>query len=427
MTNENENIGETLGVTTNGKRWVKRALWMICLLLVCAAALAGFKRWQSASDAPTLRYRTENARKGDLTVTVTATGQLEPTKTVEVGSEVSGIIDEVLVDYNDRVTAGQVLARINTERLDAQVLQDKAAVATAVAKVEEAKVTVIETEAEYKRILAVRERSNNQLPSQKDVDAARAAYERAKVAVTSANAAETQATATLASSTTNLARAVIKSPVNGIVLARNVQAGQTIAASFNVTTMFEIAEDLSRMKLQVNIDEADVGSVKEGQTVLFTVDAFPGRQFPGRIVQLRYQSTTTNNVVTYPAEISVENKQFLLRPGMTATSLITVNSVEGAVLVPNVALRFTPSAGNGSAQTDDRGFLSKLMPGPPPMNKPLETEDDEAGSRVWIVRGGAPEPVSVTTGITNGKVTEITSGNVEPGAALVVETMRVEK
>ena len=428
MTTENENIGGILGVTTNGKKWRKRVIWLLMLLLACAAALWALNKWQSAPAAPTVRYRTEKATTGDLTVTVTATGQLQPTKTVEVGSEVSGIIDAVLVDYNDRVKAGQVLARINTEKLDAQVLQDKAAVQTAKAKVAEAKVTVLETEAEYNRILAVRQRSNNQLPSQKDVDTAKAAYERAKVAVISANAAETQSTASLTSSETNLARAVIKSPVDGIVLARNVQAGQTIAASFNVTTMFQIAEDLSRMKLQVNIDEADVGSVKEGQSVMFTVDAFPGRQFPGRITQLRYQSTTTNNVVTYLAEISVENKLFLLRPGMTATSLITVKSVKQAVLAPNVALRFTPSAGNGSSQTDGRGFMSKLMPGPPPMNnKPPEAEGDQAGPRVWIMRGQSPAPVPVKTGISNGKLTEITSGNVEPGTALVVEAMRAAK
>lgn len=428
MTTENENIGGILGVTTNGKKWRKRVIWLLMLLLACAAALWAFNKWQSAPAAPTVRYRTEKATTGDLTVTVTATGQLQPTKTVEVGSEVSGIIDAVLVDYNDRVTAGQVLARINTEKLDAQVLQDKAAVQTAKAKVAEAKVTVLETEAEYNRILAVRQRSNNQLPSQKDVDTAKAAYERAKVAVISANAAETQSTASLTSSETNLARAVIKSPVDGIVLARNVQAGQTIAASFNVTTMFQIAEDLSRMKLQVNIDEADVGSVKEGQSVMFTVDAFPGRQFPGRITQLRYQSTTTNNVVTYLAEVSVENKLFLLRPGMTATSLITVKSVKQAVVVPDVALRFTPSVGNGSAQSDGRGFMSRLMPGPPPMNnKPPEAEGDQAGPRVWIMRGQNPVPVPVKTGISNGKLTEITSGNVDPGTALVVEAMRAAK
>ena len=335
-----------------------------------------------------VRYRTENARTGDLTVTVTATGQLQPTRDVSVGSEVSGIIDSVEVNYNDHVKVGQVLARINTEKLDAQVAQDRAILETARAKVSDAKVTVQETEAEYKRIADARERSKGQLPSQHDLDTAKAAYERAKVAVLSAQASVTQSEANLSMDLTNVAKAVIKSPVNGVVLARNVEPGQTIAAQFSVTTMFQLAEDLSKMKLQVNIDEADVGAVKENQMVVFTVDAYPGRKFPGRITQLRYQSTTTNNVVTYLAVISVDNGELLLRPGMTATSIITVKSLKNTLLVPNTALRFVPSQASAGPQGDDRSFMRKLMPGPPPMNKRSPEGEDEStkgAPKVWVL------------------------------------------
>jgi len=262
-------------------------------------------------------------------------------------------------DYNDHVKNGQVLAKINTEKLDAQVLQDKAQLASARASVENAKVTVIETDAEYKRDLDARQRSKYQIVSQHDVDTAKAAYDRAVVAVTTAQASVTQAEANLKIDETNVNFAVIKSPVDGIVLSRSVEPGQTIAASFSVTTLFEIAEDLRKMILQVNIDEADVGKVKIGQRVLFTVDAYPGRQFPGTITTVRYNSTTTNNVVTYLAEIAVNNDELLLRPGMTATATITVQSIPHALLVSNHALRFLPSA------SDINGSSTSFLPAPP--------------------------------------------------------------
>ncbi|WP_321474196.1 efflux RND transporter periplasmic adaptor subunit [uncultured Paludibaculum sp.] len=426
MTTTVVDVQTNLGVTPGKRSWKRMTWWLAILLLLGSGGALLFTRWQASAAEPAVRYRTEEARIGNLTVTVTATGQLQPTRTVDVGSEVSGIIDSVLVNYNDYVKVGQVLAKINTEKLDAQVLQDRASLETARAKVEDAKVTVTETEAEYNRIVAAREKSKGQLPSQHDLDTAKAAYGRAKVAVTSAQAAVTQAEASLAVNLTNVSKAVIKSPVDGIVLARNVEPGQTIAASFSVTTMFQLAEDLTRMKLQVNIDEADIGEVKEGQNVTFTVDAYPGRTFPGKITQLRYQSTTTNNVVTYLAVISVDNRQMLLRPGMTATATITVQSLTNALLAPNVALRFTPASAGAGGQGDQRSFFRKLMPGPPPMPaKTAQTGDDaNAGPRVWVLKGLQPVPVPVKTGVTNGKVTEIRSGAIAPGVPLVVEALK---
>jgi HlyD family secretion protein len=358
-----------------------------------------------------------------LTVTVTATGQLKPTRTVDVGSQVSGIIDQVRVNYNDRVKSGQVLAKIDTQKLDAQVLQDKASLQSARAKVDDAKVTVTETDAEYKRMLDARKRSNLQIISQHDIDTAKAAYDRAVVAVSTAEAAVTQAEANLKIDEANVQFAVIKSPVDGIVLSRNVEPGQTIAASFQVTTMFELAEDLRKMILQVNIDEADVGKVKVGQHALFTVDAYPGRQFPGTITTLRYNSSTSNNVVTYLAEISVDNDQILLRPGMTATATITVQSLNNALLVSNHALRFLPS------NEGEGGRTGSFFPGPPRTNMNANAESTAAlnDPHVWVARDGKPFPIPVTLGATDGKFTQITSGQVTAGMPLIVETLKEGK
>ena len=416
-------LHRTLGIETGLAAWKKRALWIGPIVLLLVVVGIWLTAHRSAAAKATQHFRTEEARMGDLTVTVTATGQLKPTHTVDVGSQVSGITDSVLVDYNDHVKNGQVLAKINTEKLDAQVLQDKAQLASARASVENAKVTVIETEAEYKRDLDARQRSKYQIVSQHDVDTAKAAYDRAVVAVTTAQASVTQAEANLKIDETNVNFAVIKSPVDGIVLSRSVEPGQTIAASFSVTTLFEIAEDLRKMILQVNIDEADVGKVKIGQRVLFTVDAYPGRQFPGTITTVRYNSTTTNNVVTYLAEIAVNNDELLLRPGMTATATITVQSIPHALLVSNHALRFLPTASDTSSSS------TSFLPAPPSTNQDASAESSAAlnNPRVWVVRDGKPSPITVATGSTDGKLTEIRSGQVTPGTPLIVEVLKEGK
>ena len=416
-------LQQTLGIASEKGKWKRRAFWIVPVILLVGGMAIWGVRQKSAASKNAQHFRTEEAKIGDLTVTVTATGQLKPTHTVDVGSQVSGIVDSVLVDYNDHVKNGQVLAKINTEKLDAQVLQDQASLQSARAKVNDAKVTVTETEAEYKRMLDTRQRSKLQIVSQHDVDTAKAAYDRAVVAVTTAEAAVTQAEANLKIDVANVNFAVIKSPVDGIVLSRSVEPGQTIAASFSVTTLFEIAEDLRKMILQVNIDEADVGKVKVGQHVLFTVDAYPGKQFPGIITTVRYNSTTTNNVVTYLAEISVDNDELLLRPGMTATATVTVQSIPHALLVSNHALRFLPS----SSSTE--GGSTSFLPAPPSSNQNANAESSAAlnNPRVWIVRDGKPSPISVTTGATDGKFTEIRSSQVTPGIPLIVELLKEGK
>jgi len=234
-----------------------------------------------------------------------------------------------------------------------------------------------------------------------------------------------QAEATLKIDETNVEKSVIRSPVDGIVLARNVEPGQTIASSFNITTMFQIAEDLRKMRLEVNVDEADMGAVKAGQSVTFTVDAYPGRPFPGRITQVRYQATTSNNVVTYLAVISVDNPQLLLRPGMTATSLITVQALKKALLAPNAALRFTPSTSAGPSSA----FLGRMFGAPQGAKKAAgeETASMRNGPRLWVLRDGRPVAVPVILGATNGTLIEVRSTVIAPGTPLIVGAAEGEK
>jgi HlyD family secretion protein len=370
-------------------------------------------------------YRTEKARRGDLIVTVTATGNLEPTNQVDVGTELSGTVRSVNADYNDTVTLGQVLARLDTLKLEAQNLQYKAAVASAKAKVLQAQATVKEARSNLKRLRKVRELSGNKSPSQCDIDAADAALDRATADEASAKAAVSQAQAVLKANETDLQKAIIRSPINGVVLGRNVEPGQTVAASLQAPVLFTLAEDLSQMELHVDVDEADVGQVREGQAATFTVDAYPDRTFQAQITQVRCGSETTDGVVTYETVLKVDNTDLSLKPGMTATADITVQKVEDVLLIPNAALRFTPPAPAERKTASGGGLLNALLPHP----RRRQSQRRHANTisydeqRVWTLREGQLVPVVVTTGATDGTLTEITAGDVSPGAPFVVDTV----
>jgi HlyD family secretion protein len=428
MTTHSDEIAETLGL--EGRRGLARRLirWGVLLALLLLAGFFVLRGVEKAQTPKPIHYLTENARQADLTVTVTATGTLEPTNEVEVGSEVSGILDTVEVDFNDYVKVGQVLARVNTDMLRAQIQQSEATLQAARASLAEAEVNVRETENELTRLKELQERTSGRLPSQHDMDAAVAARDRAKVSVDSAKAQVSQAEATLDVDQTNLEKSVVKSPIDGVVLNRAVDPGQTIAASFQAPVLFTLAENLKQMELHVAVDEADVGAVKEGQKASFTVDAYPGRSFPGRITEVRYASTTTNGVVTYEAVLSVRNEELLLRPGMTATADIVVHSAIGALVVPNAALRFTPAPETGEAAPQE-GLLSRLMILPPEsQRRQAAPETPRAGeeAKVWRLSGGRPEPVQVKLGLTDGRITEILEGDVRPDTPLVIEAVQEE-
>lgn len=415
-----------LDAGSDGKRRLKR--WLILVFVVFAAIFAVIK-FMGTRNGPAVEYITKPAEKGDLTVTVTATGNLEPINQVVVGSELSGIIASVLVDYNERVTAGQVLAMLDTSKLEAQVVKSRAALASARAKVLETEATIKEAENALDRLKIVRQRSGGKAVSEQDLDAAEATLARATANKAIAEAAVSQALATLDADETDLDKAQIRSPINGVVLVRSVEPGQTVAASLQAPVLFTLAEDLTQMELHVDVDEADVGLVKEGQASTFTVDAYPDRRFPAQIRQVRYGSQIIDGVVTYETLLHVDNADLLLRPGMTATADIIVQKIADAVLVPNVALRFVPPQDEEKMKSETGGtVLSKLFPRP--SRRPAQPKTETRAGReaqVWILQNREPTPVNVTTGVTDGIMTEITAGNISPGIELIVDSRSMKQ
>jgi len=425
--NQADDMEKTLGLDkgSNGRRKLKR--WLVLGLAAAAVIFAGMK-FLGAKNGATMEYTTKPVEKGGLTITVTATGNLEPINQVEVGSELSGIIETVSVDYNERVIAGQTLAVLDTSKLEAQVLKSRASLDSARAKVLETEATIKEAENALERLVTVRQRTGNKAVSEQDLDAAEATLARANAGKAVADAAVAQALATLDADETDLEKAQIRSPINGVVLIRSVEPGQTVAASLQAPVLFTLAESLTQMELHVDVDEADVGQVKEGQAAAFTVDAYSDRRFPAEIKQVRYGSQIVDGVVTYETLLLVDNTDLLLRPGMTATADIVVQEIENALLVPNVALRFVPAETAEAEEAPSGGsVLSKLFPRPRRAEKPKAVEDAGKQARVWALQKGKPTPVDVTTGATDGIMTVITAGDVSPGMELVVDSRSLKK
>lgn len=400
-------------------RRVGRRRWLLLTFAVVAAGTAWYAlQPRRASDGP--HWLTEPAKVGELVVTVSATGNLQPTNQVDVGSELSGIVYEVFVDDNDRVRKGQLLARLDVERLDDAVARSRASLAVAEAQVLQADATVAETSAVLARFRQVAALSGGKVPSQAEIDTAVANVKRAEANAASARAAVGQARAALQTDLTNLERADIISPIDGVVLTRQIEPGQTVAASFQTPVLFTLAEDLAQMELRVDVDEADIGQVHEGQTATFTVDAWPGRRYDAVISRVGYGAQEKDGVISYPTTLAVRNEDLSLRPGMTGTTEITTLTRQDALLVPNAALRFTPEA-PAAAPTPSRGMVGALLPRPPAPARRPQAAPVNGGPRVWVLRNGEPTPVPVTTGATNGRVTEITGGGLEAGAEVITE------
>ncbi|MBN1509126.1 MAG: efflux RND transporter periplasmic adaptor subunit [Sedimentisphaerales bacterium] len=415
-------IAKTLGVADGAGRRRRLKRWLVPLLLI--VALVGFLALRkSPGGSKVVQYKTQEAKRGDLVVRVTATGTLEPTNEVEVGSEISGIVKAVEADYNDEVRVGQVLARIDTSKYEAQETQLKAALESAQARVLQAKATLNETQTKLAQLQRVRELSDGKVPSQTEFDAAQAALERAKADDASAAAAVAQAQATLKATQTDIAKAVIRSPIDGVVLTRQIEPGQTVAAAFQAPVLFTLAEDLTQMELHVDVDEADIGQVGDGQEAEFTVAAYLDRTFKAKIVQTRFGSQTVDGVVTYETVLKVDNTDLALRPGMTATADITVQKVENALLVPNAALRFSPPM-QGQKRAS-RGLVGMMLPGPPRFNAPQEAvvDTNKRQQTLWVLKDGLPTAVPVTIGVSDGAMTEVVSGDIQPGTPVVVDTM----
>jgi len=391
-------------------RWIIAGV-VVLLLMVFVPALFGGKE-------PKGHFVTEPAGHGNLVVTVSATGTLQPTTSIDVGSEQSGTLAEVLVQENDKVKRGQLLARLDLAKLQDAVNKSRAALAVAEATVTQAKATVVEAKASLARMRQVAELSGGKVPSKAEIDTAQATLERALANETSVQAAVLQAKAVLKTDETNLSKGTIRSPVDGVVLSRKVEPGQTVVAAMTTPVLFTIAQDLTTMELQVKVDEADVSSVRLDQTATFTVSAWPGRTFPATIERVGIGSTITDNVVTYKTVLAVKNDDLALRPGMTATASIVTAKRENALVVPNAALRFTPQ--EKSTASAGGSFVSSLVPRPPADAKRANFASTEA-SRVWILADGAPKAVAVKPGVSNGRQTEILSGDLKPGMAVITD------
>ncbi len=413
--------GKILGIDKlSVKRIHLKRKYIIVVLL--AALVMSVVVWKKVKKSDSIQFKTQKVQRGDITVIVTATGTIKPINEVEVGSELSGIVESVEVDYNDKVKVGQPLAKLDTSKLNAQVTQSRAAFEAAEANVLQAKATLNETGSKLEQYKKVRELSDGKVPSQTEFDAAQAAYDRARADVASATAAVSQAKAALEAYQTDLSKAVIRSPINGIVLTRDVEPGQTVAAAFQAPVLFTLAEDLTKMELHVDVDEADIGQVKEGQQATFTVDAYPNRDFEAKIIQTRYGSQTVEGVVTYETVLKVDNTDLSLRPGMTATADVIVMKIENTILVPNSALRFTMPADENEG--DSGGFVNKLFPHPPREETKQKNSDvSNSNQQLWVLKDGKPVAIQVTTGATDGVMTEVLNGGIEQGMLVLTDVI----
>ncbi len=317
---------------------------LIPRLVATAAAIAliaaALWYWSNRkSEAAEGAYRTTTVERGDIRVAISSTGTLSAISTVVVGSQISGLVTEVLVDFNDRVKKDQVIARIDPSTYEAQIAQGTAQINSARAALAQSQATLRNAQLDYQRKADLGER---QLVAMSDIDLARAALEQARASVNSAQAQIEQQTASTQTTRINLGRTVIRAPVDGVVLTRTIEPGQTVAASLQAPELFKIAEDLGEMKIELAVDEADIGQVKGGQGVSFTVDAFADRQFRGTVEQVRLSATTTSNVVTYPVVVTVDNSDGTLLPGLTVNAEIEVSKRADVLKISNAALRYKP-------------------------------------------------------------------------------------
>ena len=427
---------QLLGLPQARRWWQSRWLWLALLLLALVALALGF--WSAAQQrqaAPV--FVTEPLARGNLVLNVSANGTLQPLRAVNIGSELSGTVRAVHVDINDTVRRGQVLVELDTERLQDQVRHGRAAVLAAQAQVAQAQASVRETEAsvretqaQLQRLQEVARLSGGKVPSAAELDTARAAFERTQAVlermranVNSAQAAVEQAQANLSSHETNLSKAAIRAPIDGVVLVRSVDPGNAVAASLQAVTLLQLAQDLRQLELQVSVDEADIGVVRAGQPASFTVSSQPGRRFAGSVSRVAFGATRTDNVVTYSTTIRVDNADLSLRPGMTATASIVAVERQGVLRVPNAALRFMPTA--ATTAPAGGGVLASLLPRLPQQPPRVARMDPRPGLRqLWVLQDGQPVALQVSTGISDGRHTEVSGEGVVEGLAVIVEQRR---
>ncbi len=428
------------GASRPVRKWI-----FISLAIVLLAAGVWFYLSRRQDGPKSAEYLTENARMGRISLIVTAAGNLAPTNQVIIGSELSGTAQEVMVDTNDQVKKGQALTRLDTSKLSQQTERSRASLLAAKARVSQAEATLSESKAALARQVELHELSGGKTPSRATMETSRATVARAEADLESAQATVAGAEAEVRSFERDLEKAIIRSPVDGVVLARSIEVGQTVAASFTAPTLFTIAEDLKKMELLVNVSEADIGRVEVGQTATFTVDAWPDRTYTAKVKKVAFGAAGTgstakeagntggqsNGVVTYSTELEVSNEDLSLRPGMTATVDIAIVDKQEILVVPNSALRFDPvvAAAIGKPDETKRTLVQSLSMGggrrwrgtPPPKPGSLDAEP-----KVWTLKNGEPFEIHVITGITDGRVTEITGDSLPPDTPLIISIKPVK-
>ncbi|MDR2688294.1 MAG: efflux RND transporter periplasmic adaptor subunit [Azoarcus sp.] len=401
------------GVPTffNG-RWRLGLVSSVALMVI----LSIFLRNSFASNQP--RYITGKVEVGAMSVSIFASGTLKPTRAVDVGSELSGMLEAVLVRENDRVEKGQLLAQLDTSRLNDAALKSHAAVVSAEARVAQMETTLAENRANLARMRQVAKLTDGKVPARTELESATATVKRAEANLKSAQAEVAQARALLKTDETNIRKATITSPVDGVVLSRKVEPGQTVVAAMTTPVLFNIAEDLTQMELHVNVDEADVAQVTAGQEASFTVSAWNNRKFPARVARVDLGSTMTDNVVTYTTVLEVGNDDLALRPGMTASVEILTAPRDKALLIPSAALHFSPIDNTVSSVSNDQNLLSRIMPRFPAPGKRAEKGAD---TQVWVLENGRPHAIQVKTGMSDGRFTEILGGDLRVGMLVITD------
>ncbi len=411
-------IETALGLDGRGKGRRKRRLWWYALaaLIVIGGGLFGYQ-WYAGS-APRVAYTTSPATIGDLTVEVSATGTLQPLTQVDISSELSGVVRSVAVDENQEVRQGGVLAKLDTSKLEAQIERARASAKAATAAVETAEVTLKQNEQALSR---ASELARKGMATQQALDTATAERDRARAALDSAEANLAIANADLKLQQADLAKSTIYAPIDGIVLTRSVDPGQTVASSLQAPVLFVIAADLKKMELKAAVDEADIGQVKPGQHARFTVDAFPERPFDAAIRDISYASVTTEGVVTYDARLDVDNSDMLLRPGMTATVSVVTQQSKGVLTVPSAAFRYRP------AETRERRFsLLSMFTGRGGRGRWRDRRQEKPAEglrTLYVLENGLPHRVDVRIGATDGDRTEVLSG-LKEGAQVITASQQ---
>lgn len=377
---------------------MKKIIIAVAVFIVVGTGL--FLAFHSDKNSP--KFITEKITRGNIKSTVSATGTVNAVTTVQVGTQVSGTIKQLFVDYNSPVKKGQLLAQIDPAVFEAQVGQARANLMSAKAAMEKAQVALRDTKITYERNKTLF--AKNYI-AKSDLDTAETNYLSAIAQIKVAQAQIQQTQAALDSASVNLKYSRILSPVNGTVISRNVDTGQTVAASFQTPTLFTIAQDLTKMQIDTSIDEADIGKINAGQNVAFTVDAYPELTFHGKVSVVRNAPITVSNVVTYDAVIIVDNPDLKLKPGMTANVSVETATVSGVLRVPNAALRFKPSTTvkSGADSKGQKGTKKAKGPG------------------VWILENNKPKHIKITTGISDGNYTEVKSGDISEGQEIIID------